>query len=80
MYWNNGGDRFGDILDMLVFMEYFARYQQRYILDTFYIYFILRIHVVGVKRINNDFEILLRRSIDQFYHNDQSVVYEIRHY
>ena len=43
-------------------MEYFARYQQRYILDTFYIYFILRIHVVGVKKINNDFEILLRRS------------------
>ena len=42
-------------------MEYFARYQQRYILDTFYIYFILRIHVVGVKKINNDFEILLRR-------------------
>ena len=40
-------------------MEYFARYQQRYILDTFYIYFIPRIHVVGVKKINNDFEILL---------------------
>ena len=61
-------------------MEYFATYQQRYILDTFNFYFILRIHVVGVKRINNDFEILLRRSIDQFYHNDQIGLYEIRHY
>ena len=41
-------------------MEYFATYQQRYILDTFNFYFILRIHVVGVKTIKNDFEILLR--------------------
>ena len=48
-----------DILDVLIFLQNFAIYQQRYILDTFYIYFILRIHVIGLKKLNNDFEILL---------------------
>ena len=69
-----------DILDVLIFLENFAIYQQRYILDIFYFYFILFIHVVGMKKNHNGHEILLRQFIDQLYHNDQSGVYEIRHY